>query len=217
MAKLKQLIVSETLVLTVVLVVCSSLILADGEVVEWVLRRLGGDFYKYINNTHERCYRQANATFLVDDGQCVGNQDLFTGNTSVFFIVYHKPSIAIFHWCTGCTHAIVPSSQLVAIIATINYSSVSILHLVGNDPNLAERFHFNGTDQPVNSSFCHIASLEVFRGWEQAIQISHSGFSLSDNGTVEVIKCHINCMGINNNYKIHALVCRLRLPLWNTL
>ena len=91
-----------------------------------------------------------------------------------------------FHRSTGCTHVIVPSSQLVAI-ATMISSNVSTLHLVGkNDPNSAERFYFNETDQPANSSFCHIASLEVFRGWEQAIQISHDGFSLSDNSTVKV-------------------------------
>ena len=38
----------------------------------------------------------------------------------------------------------------------------------------------------VNTSFCHIASLEVYRGREQAIEINHEGFSLSDRGTIEV-------------------------------
>ena len=47
-------------------------------------------------------------------------------------------------------------------------------------------FKFSGTDQPVNSSFCSIASVEVFRGWEGAIEINHRGFTLSDNGSVEV-------------------------------
>ena len=43
-------------------------------------------------------------------------------------------------------------------------------------------------DQPmqVNTSFCHIAGLEVYRGREQAIEINHEGFSLSDRGTIEV-------------------------------
>ena len=84
MARLEQLIVSEMLALTVVsvvLVVCSSLLLVDGEVVEWVWRRYGEDFYKYTSSSsHERCDGQTKATFLVDDGQCVGNQDLFTGS-----------------------------------------------------------------------------------------------------------------------------------------
>ena len=40
----------------------------------------------------------------------------------------------------------------------------------------------------LNSSTCQISSLEVYRGREQAIEISHQGFSLSDNGsTIKVI------------------------------
>ena len=38
----------------------------------------------------------------------------------------------------------------------------------------------------LNSSICHISSLEVYRGREQAIEISHGGFSLSSNGTIKV-------------------------------
>ena len=44
----------------------------------------------------------------------------------------------------------------------------------------------------VNSSFCHIASLEVYRGREQAIEISHQGFTLSYGGTIEVLIININ-------------------------
>ena len=47
-------------------------------------------------------------------------------------------------------------------------------------------FVFNETKQLVNSSFCHISSLEVYRGRDQAIEISHEGFSLSGNGSIEV-------------------------------
>ena len=40
----------------------------------------------------------------------------------------------------------------------------------------------------LNSSTCQISSLEVYRGRQQAIKISHQGFSLSDNGTIQVHK-----------------------------
>ena len=40
--------------------------------------------------------------------------------------------------------------------------------------------------EKVNSSTCNISSLEVYRGREQAIEISHEGFSLTDNGSIEV-------------------------------
>ena len=40
--------------------------------------------------------------------------------------------------------------------------------------------------EQVNGSVCQISSLEVYRGQQQAIEISHQGFSLSDNGSIEV-------------------------------
>ena len=42
------------------------------------------------------------------------------------------------------------------------------------------------TDQPVNSAFCHITSLEVYRGKNKAIKINHDGFHLSQSGAIEV-------------------------------
>ena len=41
-------------------------------------------------------------------------------------------------------------------------------------------------NQPINSSRCQIASLEVYRGREQAIAISHNGFSLGNGSNLEV-------------------------------
>ena len=38
----------------------------------------------------------------------------------------------------------------------------------------------------LNSSTCQISSLEVYRGRQQAIEISHQGFSLSNNGNIQV-------------------------------
>ena len=39
----------------------------------------------------------------------------------------------------------------------------------------------------VNETFCHISSLEVYRGRQKAIEIAPSGFSLSHSGTIVVI------------------------------
>ena len=41
-------------------------------------------------------------------------------------------------------------------------------------------------EEQVSGSVCQISSLEVYRGREQAIEISHQGFSLNDNGSIEV-------------------------------
>ena len=45
---------------------------------------------------------------------------------------------------------------------------------------------FRSREEQVNSSLCQISSLEVYRGRDQAIEISHQGFSLSGSGTIEV-------------------------------
>ena len=44
----------------------------------------------------------------------------------------------------------------------------------------------NSKHQFVNGSLCQIASLEVYRGRDQIIEISHNGLSLSENGMVKV-------------------------------
>ena len=56
---------------------------------------------------------------------------------------------------------------------------------------------FRNTSEQVNSSTCHISTLEVYRGREQAIEISHEGFSLSDNGSIEVY-CQLAIRSKNN-------------------
>ena len=51
---------------------------------------------------------------------------------------------------------------------------------------------FKDTGQPVNNSICQISSLEVYHGREQAIEISHQGFSLSDDCSIEVLVNNLN-------------------------
>ena len=65
--------------------------------------------------------------------------------------------------------------------AVVNSSNeIDDVLIVTNEP------HDQCCSQPVTSSSCQIAALEVYRGREQAIEIRHGGFSLSDRGTVEV-------------------------------
>ena len=99
-------------------------------------------------------------------------------------------------YCTGCSHSVVSNdleaSHLVAV-ASINTDLSNISYLLIRDINIPERFYFNGTNQSVDNC-CHIDSLEVYRGREQAIEISHDGFSLTENGTVEVQTSATACM-----------------------
>ena len=42
------------------------------------------------------------------------------------------------------------------------------------------------TGQPVDSAFCHITSLEVYRGRNEAVKISHGGLYWNQRGAIEV-------------------------------
>ena len=44
----------------------------------------------------------------------------------------------------------------------------------------------NDSCQPASSPFCEISNLEVYRGHDQLVGISHEGLSLSDKGAIKV-------------------------------
>ena len=46
--------------------------------------------------------------------------------------------------------------------------------------------YHRSTGQPVKSAFCHISSLEVYRGRNEVTRISHDGFHLNQRGAIEV-------------------------------
>ena len=46
---------------------------------------------------------------------------------------------------------------------------------------------YRGTNQPVNGSLCYISNLEVYRGRNQITVIESDGFSLNENGFIEVL------------------------------
>ena len=103
--------------------------------------------------------------------------------------------------CNTSTEVIPARSNITTIIALLNERTPNIISLKVAAGTATLKF--NKTEQLVNSSFCHIASLEVFRGRNQAIEIDHSGFLLSDNGTIEVRQRKINWSQIMHTH------CRL--------
>ena len=84
------------------------------------------------------------------------------------------------HIHTECSFAITPRLTLDLFMVDGNSAATKGRHRTNATVT------YMNTSQLVNSSFCHIASLEVYRGREQVIKINHGGFSLSDNGTIEV-------------------------------
>ena len=96
---------------------------------------------------------------------------------------------------TGCNFAITASEEPSAYRLAI-YINDHDLHqaefITATTLNLQ---FYNLTDavvvyeeEQVNSSVCNISSLEVYRGREKAIEISHNGFSLSERATIEVLR-----------------------------
>ena len=65
---------------------------------------------------------------------------------------------------------------------------------------------FRSREEQVNGSICEISSLEVYRGREQATNISHQGFSLTENGTIKVYWLHN--VSYNILYTIISYPCR---------
>jgi hypothetical protein len=86
---------------------------------------------------------------------------------------------------TECNSLIIPNEtpKLIAVASTS--SAISTL-VVDPSADGGATFYFKDTEQPINKSVCDIASLEVYRGREQVIEISHNGFTLSNSGTFEV-------------------------------
>ena len=86
---------------------------------------------------------------------------------------------------TECSSLIVPneSSNLIAVASASSSTSTLVVDAGAGGGAM---FYFRDTEQPINESVCDIDSLEVYRGREQAIKISHHGFSLSISGAFEV-------------------------------
>ena len=158
---------------------------AEGSIPIFVLRRFATDYYSTNGTYYEvSCDNghHINNTYLVHDRLCVTEEELYRKGIIIIilFLCFHQLLYI------ACSSSIVPSSgNKTTAVAILDSRTPNITHLK-LDTDGQELFKFNETDQPVNNSFCHIASLEVFRGWEQAIQISHSGFSLTRNGSIEV-------------------------------
>ena len=141
-----------------------------------VFRRISFDIYvlSLDLNSNKNC-DSVNRNYLVNEVECVSDQELFSGMT-------------ILTKGARCS-VILPSTQSIVPIADINNQGSSVIYL-GTDFGSISSFIFNDTKQLVNGSFCNISRLEVYRGREQTIEINHEGFSLNDNGSVEVDDKH---------------------------
>ena len=62
-------------------------VLGGALIPEWVLRRQGGDIYNYVYSEDSATHKNCDNTYLVNDNQCVMDQELFEGKVKV---AWHK-------------------------------------------------------------------------------------------------------------------------------
>ena len=174
-----------SLAFVALLSLCAS-VQAEANFTVWVIRRSSTDLYSLNSNTTDTVSIQCGdkPNYLVNEKQCASDEEIFSGNPMISDVYNHCIKYII-----GCRVAVVPINfaSLIPTAAAIDSQHSAITTI----DDIIFKKHvlilgFNGTNRSVNSSFCQISSLEVYRGREQAIEIGHQGLSLSDNGTIEV-------------------------------
>ena len=100
-----------------------------------------------------------------------------------FTCVYVAYMIANYNYVSTCMYT---ECQLALYKnTTMNHKSTLLVYML-----LTEDLILRDTNQQknayVNASLCQIVSLEVYRGLNNSIEISHSGFSLTDNSSIKV-------------------------------
>ena len=193
----KYMIMNGVLMASSLLVVSFSLVLVDRcdsatKKVSAVRRRISGDFLKYYEPDYWTHVCSSHSTYLVLEDQCINNSKLFNGKLHLLYWYLYTTMSSITY--SECSFAITPKGQPqnLSIILGIGINGTSTALTATRDRIANAAVTFKDTGQPVNSSTCQISSLEVYRGREQAIEISHQGFSLSDDCSIEVQANNLN-------------------------
>ena len=77
-------------------------------------------------------------------------------------------------------------SSIHRLVPIINYQNDTDV-ITAATSNLTDAVVYHrSTGQAVKSAFCHISSLEVYRGRNETVKISHGGFHLNRRGAIEV-------------------------------
>ena len=102
----------------------------------------------------------------------------------ILIIACHSSLCAIASYTTVCRFAISSrqdlSSYQITLFINDQEQFQSSVVVATYEP------HGQCCSRVVNNSLCHISSLEVYRGRQQAIQISHDGLSLTEDGAINV-------------------------------
>ena len=132
-----------------------------------------------------RYAKEIRLTWLTKDNVSVIQSSLMVSYTSL-----HRDITCNVVLLTECSFVITPTGEPDTQRLTLNImkkiNSLTVLTATRKNMVATATAIFKETADYVNGSVCHISSLEVYRGSEQAIEINHGGFSLDDNGTIKV-------------------------------
>ena len=114
---------------------------------------------------------------------------------------------------TGCMFTIaavgsVTSHDMIAVYLESHQNNSKTLVTAGtNSSSVGIIIHRKQYGEVNNSLNCHIYSLEVYRGKKMVTEISHDGFSINENGNIEVLlSCYHSVMQINIQYMHYRLI-----------
>ena len=157
----------------------------EGAIPVGVTRRSSGDIVFFDENSE---ITVCNVTYLVEERQCVSDQHVINGRLPTFILLHLALGNNNVYSGTGCSSAIIPFESMspVALTPDPSKSSSVITPIKTAEADGDAIFHFREANQTISSSLCQISSLEVYRGREQVIKISHEGFSLSGSGSIKV-------------------------------
>ena len=144
----------------------------------------------YQPNTSTNCVcNEGNNTYLVTEQQCVNNSNFFSGKLSIATSNENIIGIILYK-LTECPFAITPAGEPLQLRLSVQIIMGNSRMQTSNSTGMATNatvINTNSTETLVDSSICSISSLEVYRGRERTIEISHTGFILDNSGSIEVI------------------------------
>lgn len=189
--------VQRRLCIVVVVTLFCTLVCIEVAVPVKVIRRPCGDIVRFSNSSRDVICKadMKLTTYLVDEKRCVNNQDLYNGSyiiTTSMSICVHTNTIQIH---ADCSFAVAPSewikeSSILRIAVDIGHGNNKTLMVTdeSNSESLSDAVIIERVEpyQRVNSSLCHISSLEVYQGRQQTTEMNPNAFYISESGSTKV-------------------------------
>ena len=111
-------------------------------------------------------------TFLVEERECRKNENIVNSNDINLCRHYYHQCVCF----TGCSLVLMKNK-------TLNHENIPLVNVHSSKGLML--VHTNQSKN-INTSWCQIIGLEVYRGSNKSIEVNHSGFILTNNSIFEV-------------------------------